>query len=213
LLLTHGDAAHIGGTAAMLRALQPREVVDTAAPDRSPVHRRLVAQLQEREIRPRIAAAETEVRLGRDVTARLLFPPAKFKAKTADDQAIVLQLAIAKKWRVLLMSDSGEDTEKLLLANGADLRSDILIKGQHHSGRSGTPEFLDAVQPKLIVASSRAFPESERIKDEWVESVTSRGIRLFRQDETGAVTLRFFDKRWEAVPYLAEAQTLRSANR
>jgi competence protein ComEC len=211
LILTHGDAAHIGGAAALLRGLQPREIVDTAAPDRSPVHRRLIAQLQERELKPRLAAAAAEVRLSRDVTARLLFPPMNFRARTADDQAIVLQLSVAKKWRLLLMSDSGEATEKLLLGSGADLRSDILIKGQHHSGRSGAPEFLDAVQPKLIVASSRAFPESERIKDEWAESVTSRGIRLFRQDETGAVTLRFYGKRWEAIPYLAQDQTFRSA--
>ena len=213
LLLTHGDAAHIGGAEAMLRAFRPREIVDTAAPDRSPVHRRLIAQFQEREIKPRLAAAATEVRLGPDVTARLLFPPANFRAKTADDQAVVLQLAVAKKWRLLLMSDSGEGSEKLLLASGADVRSDILIKGQHHSGRSGSPEFLDAVQPQLIVASSRAFPESERIKDEWAESVTARGIRLFRQDETGAVTVRFYGKHWEAIPYLARDQIFRSASR
>ena len=73
------------------------------------------------------------------------------------------------------MSDSGEVTERALLASGEDLRSDILIKGQHHSGRSGLPEFLDRVQPRAIIASSPRFPENERVKDDWAEMVARTG--------------------------------------
>jgi competence protein ComEC len=82
------------------------------------------------------------------------------------------------------------------------LRSDILIKGQHHSGESGSEAFLEAVRPRLIIATSRDFPEYERISDEWVEHVRAHGIELFRQDETGAVTMRFRRDGWEAQSYL-----------
>ena len=40
------------------------------------------------------------------------------------------------------MSDSGIKTEEALLASGLDLQSDIIIKGQHHSGESGSDAFL-----------------------------------------------------------------------
>ena len=135
----------------------------------------------------------------------MLFPPAGFKASNADDQALVMQLIVAGRWRVLLVSDSGLATERALLDGGENLASDILIKGQHHSGISGSPEFLERVRPQLLIASSPDFPENERVKNEWAESVTRRGIKLYRQDETGAVSLRFYPERWEAAPYLEPA--------
>jgi competence protein ComEC len=97
------------------------------------------------------------------------------------------------------------------LTHGVDLRSDIIIKGQHHSRQSGSDAFLDAVQPRLIIATSREFPEYERINDQWAEDVRASGIKLFRQDESGAVTLRFRDDGWEAQSYLT-GETFRSSS-
>ena len=99
-----------------------------------------------------------------------------------------------------------------MLANYPDLKSDILIKGQHHTGISGTPSFLDCVQPQTIIATSRDFPESERLKLEWIDEVRGRGIQLLRQDETGAVQVRVFRDRWEAATYVT-GETFRSSNR
>jgi ComEC/Rec2-related protein len=212
LVLTHGDSAHIGATTSMLRAFRPETLIDTAAPDRSSVHRDLIAHFREQRIPRKLFAASDEQRISKDVTARLLFPPKGYKASSADDQAMVVQLGITDRWRVLLMSDSGQMTERLLLESGQDLRSDIIIKGQHHSGRSGSTEFLERVQPRAIVTSSLSFPENERVRDEWAAELAARGIKLFRQDETGAVRLRFFHDRWEATPYLG-AETFRSTNR
>ena len=110
------------------------------------------------------------------------------------------------------MADSGIETEKALLHSGVDLQSDILIKGQHRSQESGSVAFLEAVRPRLIIATSREFPENERIKDEWVEEITKRGIRLFRQDQTGAVLLDFRPDEWQARAYLT-GETFRSSRR
>ena len=87
-----------------------------------------------------------------------------------------------------------------------------MIKGQHRSGVSCSPEFLDAVQPELIVATSRDFPESERLKEEWLELLRSRQIKLLRQDESGAVTLEIFRDHWAAKAYVS-GLTLRSSIR
>ena len=110
------------------------------------------------------------------------------------------------------MSDSGIETERRLMESHFDLHSDIIIKGQHHSGKSGSDEFLDAAQPRAIIATSINFPESERIKDEWAEGVRTRGIKLFRQDETGAVKIEIFRDRWEAKSYLT-SESFRSTTR
>jgi competence protein ComEC len=208
LILSHGDSLHIGGADAVLDEFNPRQVIDNRAPDRSRVHQALIVRLPRRNL----VAQGDVISLSERATARILYPRAGYKAKAADDQALVVQLVIEGKQRVLLVSDSGPDTERALLAQPDDLQSDILVKGQHYSGESGSTEFLDAVQPRLIIATSQDFPARERIPDDWAQMVRQRGITLFRQDETGAVKLEFFRNNWNAATFLSH-ETFRSSSR
>jgi len=211
LLLTHGDSLHIGGAENLLHDLVPAVLIDNPTSDRSTVHRRLREIFPTRRLQLSSLKAGENFSVSSDVGGKVLFPPADFGASTADDQAFVVQLSV-KATRILLMSDSGYATEKSLIESGIGLRSDVLIKGQHHSGNSGSDNFLDAVQPRLIVATSRDFPQQERISDEWAERVRARGIKLFRQDETGAVELELGEREWQARSYLT-GEIFRNANR
>ena len=212
LLLTHGDGGHVGGALALVHDFHPRKVIDTGARDRSPIHRALISHLQNEKNGRTLVAAGDELTLSRSVQLRVLFPPKGFAAKIADDQTVVAQLLIDNQPRVLFVSDSGVATENKLLQSGVDLHSDIIVKGQHHSGISGSPEFIEAVHPQMIIATSRNFPNSERITDEWAEMVHGRGIKLFREDESGAVEVKFFPKGWVARSYLS-GETFRSPSR
>jgi competence protein ComEC len=157
-------------------------------------------------------AAGDNFDLSRDAIAHVLFPPRGFAGATADDQALIIRLSIAPGPSVLFMSDNGAETERALMSNGSDLQSDILVKGQHYSGISGSAPFLDAVRPRLIIATSREFPEHERISEQWAEQLRARGIKLFRQDETGAVELSFTGDEWSARAYLT-GEVFRSVSR
>jgi competence protein ComEC len=211
LVLTHGDSLHLGGAPELLRDFPRVQVIDDPAPDRSSVHRRLQRLFQEHRVKPDDLVAGDNFRLSRDITAHVLFPPRMFSARRADDQTHVIQVSIAPSTSVLFMSDSGVETESALLANGLNLHSDIVIKGQHHSGNSCSGPFLDVVRPRLIIATSLEFPPNERISNNWAEELRTRGIKLFRQDETGAVTLRFGRDGWEAQSYLT-GETFRSSS-
>jgi competence protein ComEC len=202
LILTHGDSLHIGAAARVIGDVVPRIILDNPLPNRSIVHRRIRKFLGEGNLLHRDLAAGDSFSLTKDVEGRVFYPPRLSLASTVDDQSMVLQVRIGTIARVLFVSDSGSATENALLRSGVDLRSDILVKGQHHSSASGAPAFLDAVKPRLIIATSRDFPDNERIKDEWAEEVRRRGIRLFRQDETGAVELRFRPDGWQAQAHV-----------
>jgi competence protein ComEC len=215
LVLTHGDSQHIGGVTQLLSDFPRVRVIDNPAPDRSLIHRRLsriVSGLEGRGRKPDELAAGDNFHLSREVIAHVLFPPRGFAGATADDQALVIRLSTAPSTFVLFMSDNGEETERALLSNGSNLQSDILVKGQHSSGSSGSAPFLDAVRPRLIIATSREFPEHERISEQWAEQLRARGIKLFRQDETGAVELNFSNQEWSARAYLT-GEVFRSVNR
>jgi competence protein ComEC len=211
LALSHGDSLHIGATEALLDDFVPAALIDNPLPDRSTVHRRLRENFFGWGSKISKLSAGQNFLISPQVSARVLFPPPELAASSADDQTLVVQLC-ARPAKILFMFDSGYATEKSLLQSGIDLRSDVLIKGQHHSGSSGSDIFLDAVKPRLIIATSRDFPQQERIPEEWVERIRARGIKLFRQDETGAVELEFGDRGWQARSYLT-GETFRSANR
>jgi ComEC/Rec2-related protein len=215
LVLTHGDSQHIGGVTQLLSDFPRVHLIDNPARDRSLIHRRLsrlVSRLEARRCKPAELAAGDNFHLSSDAIAHVLFPPRGFTGASADDQALVIRLSIAPGTSVLFMSDNGAETERALLSNGSDLHSDILVKGQHHSGLSGSAPFLDAVRPRLIIATSTEFPEHERISEQWAEQLRTRGIKLFRQDETGAVELNFSNQEWSARAYLT-GEVFRSVSR
>ena len=211
VLLSHGDSLHIGAADLLMRDFVPRHLFDNSTPDRSTVHRRLRELFLNHQVSVTNLRAGKNFTIGSAVAGKVLFPPSGLSATTADDQALVVQLSVETA-KILFMSDSGYPTEKWLLASAADLRSDILIKGQHYSGNSGSDAFLNSVRPRLIIATSRDFPGHERIPDEWAERVRARGIKLFRQDETGAVELEFGQRVWEAHSYVTD-EIFRSTNR
>jgi ComEC/Rec2-related protein len=215
LVLTHGDSQHIGGVAELLSDFPRIQLIDNPAPDHSRIHRqlaRLVSKFEPRGRKPAESAAGDSFHLSRNAVAHVLFPARGFAGTTADDQALVIRLSISPSTSVLFMSDNGAETERALLSNGSELQSDILVKGQHHSGISGSVRFLDAVRPRLIIATSTGFPEHERISEQWAEQLRARGFKLFRQDETGPVELNFSNQEWSARAYVT-GEIFRSVSR
>ena len=211
LLLTHGDALHIGGAGRLLNDLPPEVLIDNPAPDRSAVHRKLRLEFERPGFKTKISN-KRKLTISRQTSIQILSPDNGSFKTTADDQSLIVQLSIGPSTKVLFVSDIGYDTEHTLIAGKTDLRSDILIKGQHHSGRSGSDKFLEAVRPRLIIATSRDFPPHERVREEWAAHVRAKGIAFFRQDETGAVELRFDNGSWEARSYVT-GEIFRSSSR
>ena len=212
ILLTHGDAQHIGGAADTIADFAPREIYDNPLDVRSAVQRRLSDALQPGKTKPRHLIRGDSLLFGRNVHAEILYPTTNIKVTAADDAPLIVQLVFDEEIRVLFESDAGAKAEAALLETGDNLQSDILIKGQHHSGGSGTPRFLEAVKPKLIIATSRESPVAEQITEEWANEIAHRGIKLFRQDQTGAVEVQFGDEEWTARAYLS-GETFRSSSR
>ena len=207
-LLTHGDSHHIGGAAELLREMAPAEVVDSPPLDRSNYRRAAHAALEASGKGKSIVSRGDVLTLAPGVVLHVLFPPEGLRASRADDQTFVLRLDAAGR-RILLSSDAGFLTESWLLENAPaeELRCDIWIKQKHAKDFSGTPEFLRAIGASAIVASSTAFPPEELLSEEWSAQVEALGIRLLRQDRTGAVKITLdANGTWQAEPFLKPAE-------
>ena len=196
LLLTHGDVKHIGGALSALDDFHPRRLADSVLRDLSPTRKNLHAELARRGLGKGIYARGDFIHLSGTATIRVLYPPAGLQRATADDKALVVQLAAAGT-RVLFMSDSGFSTEQWLIENEPDLRSDVVIKGQHAKDLSGTIDFLARVQPQAVICSALGYGEMPEKLDPWEKSLAARGITVFRQDRAGAVHLELRDGGYE----------------
>ncbi len=185
LALTHGDTQHIGGALSAFHDFAPAILLESPCKDRSRTRAQIHAALEEQDFGKRIVWTGDCVDLSRRARLRVLYPPPGIAKSTAADKALVLLLE-TEDGRVLLSSDSGFATEEWLIQNTPDIRADVLVKGQHKKDISGTPDFLLRVAPKAVVCSA---PEQGSL-DEWAGMLHEKGIALFRQDATGAVTIQ-----------------------
>lgn len=189
LMLTHGDADHIGGVGTLLDTNSLPRMIDSTLTDRSPVRRRLHAAAATANFPISKAQTGDRFEIGPSMTLQILHPPPDLVAATADDKSLVA-LVDSSPTRVLILSDAGPTTFEWLLQNQRSaIAADILILGRHHSGAPPEASFLRAVNPSLIIATAAGFPSNEPIDEEWASMVESLGIRLFRQDRTGAAMI------------------------
>ena len=211
LLLTHGDAQHIGGAIAVLHDFRPRAIVDSALRDRSPIRRKLHEELAHHGTGKALLWRGDFLHPSATATLRVLYPPPAHTRPLADDKALVVQL-MSGGVRVLFMSDSGFATEQWLLENETDLRSDIVVKGHHAKDTPGSTDFLTRVQPQAVVCSAPGFGTRPAHLDAWQRAMEARGITVFRQDRCGAVRAELQDGAFELRGF-ANGQTFRSRAR
>lgn len=214
LVITHGDAQHLGGAVSLLDHYRPATIIESPLKNRSPYYVDFLEALD--DLRPpqphRRVLAASDVILAlpdKEINLRVLYPPSDLRHDySADDQCVVLLLE-CHSWKIIFMSDSGFAAEKWLLEHVAatELRSDVIIKGRHRSDYTGLAEFLNAVKPEALISTNTSFPDTERIPQEWKDLLDHRNIALFDQSETGAVTIRCAAERLQIDSYLTR-QTL-----
>ncbi|MEQ1859656.1 MAG: ComEC/Rec2 family competence protein [Chthoniobacteraceae bacterium] len=208
LVLTHGDAQHIGGAIEALDDFTPKLILDSTIKDLSPTRRGFHAALAEAH-RGKVFARRGDEFVAGAARVRVLFPPAGWKRPAADDKALVI-LVECEGRSVLLMSDSGVATERWLIEHEPALRADVIVKGHHGKDFSGTADFLAHVRPAAIVVGAPDFraPAPQSL-DEWTAATRSRGVTVFRQDECGAVSVRIRDGAIELAGFV-NAQRFRA---
>jgi ComEC/Rec2-related protein len=206
---THGDVAHLGGAAGVIREKRVRLVMESSAKDRSSTRRaaRLAADALKIPRRA-VSAGDRWTSANGRLALSVLYPPGDIDRPDADDEALVL-LAEMDGLRVLMMSDAGFIAERWLLERGVNLRADVLVKGVHSRDPSGGRAFLEAVKPSAVVCGYDAFLPESGIPSSLEADLKRLGARLFRMDQTGGVTLRLLEGGYELKGFCGGAVFVR----
>ncbi|MFZ9964997.1 MAG: ComEC/Rec2 family competence protein [Terrimicrobiaceae bacterium] len=193
LVITHGDAEHLGAAASIAEASPQTRFIDSPLQDRSPTRQRV----QEKAINRSIHQAGDAIRLSENATLRILHPPASLIADKADDKAIIVLLE-SPFVRILLLSDSGPSAWETM----EPVRADLAVMGRHHSGILPDAGFFEKNGVRAVIASAAEFPDHEPIDENWAAMLREHGIALFRMDESGAVQILAGPKGIEAEGFV-----------
>ncbi|HVM48899.1 MAG TPA: ComEC/Rec2 family competence protein [Candidatus Acidoferrum sp.] len=191
LVLTHGDAHHVGGAELLTNLFATEKVCASPVRARSPVYRRILSDLGATPARLRTVSR------GDPLGAwTVLHPEPTDHFAQADDNAVVLSGRI-RGTPVLLLSDLGRPGQDALLERHPGLRADIVVTGLPSRGEPVCDAFLDAVRPRVVVVADSEFPAYERASPKLQTRLAQRKLPVIYTREEGATTIEWRGNAWE----------------
>ena len=189
IVLSHPDGSHLGGTLESLDAMPVRQILLPVERARSTAFREIVDVSGKRGVPTALGREGSKYDVSPAAWIEVLHEPDAGNQNAAADNRVMITRLHWHGWRVLFTADAGLATEREMLEAGGDLQADVIVAGRHRNDASLGDDFLAAVGPKAIVAGHADFPEAERVPEDWLAACESRGIRVFHQGRTGAVSL------------------------
>ena len=178
LVLTHDDSDHVGGARSILEGFEADALLHSL-PDGHPL----------------LALAPGPKRCQRGtswtwdgVRFEILHPAPGRAARRRNDESCVLKVSTDGS-AMLLTGDIERGTELALLRDGV-VRADALLVPHHGSRSSSSAPFVDAVRPRLAVASAGYRNRFGHPAAEVRARYAAAGAQLLRTDRDGALTLR-----------------------
>ncbi len=192
LAVSHNHPDHYGGLLYIMDTFRIGELWLNGRPDYG--HEDLHQKLLKNGIPVRVLR-RGDMFEGKTYRIAVLHPYDEFSARSSrgyfsneNNDSLVIKIDTGKA-SVLFTGDIENEAEENLLHLAPWLRSDIL-KVPHHGGRtSSSPAFLEAVNPSIAVASAGRYNSFHHPHTDTVGRYTARGIKMYRTDRDGAVTI------------------------
>lgn len=193
LILTHPDADHIGGAAAVLEAFDVGLVVDPGRAAGKPLYIELLEDAAAGGVQWREARSGRELRAG-DVVLHFLYPDDAGDSldgpTNANDLSAIFRLTYGG-FAAMFTGDAPAEVEELLVRRHGDgLRAQVLKVGHHGSSTSTSEPFLAAVDPELALISVGRRNRYGHPAPAVVRRLERHGVRILRTDLSGHVALR-----------------------
>jgi competence protein ComEC len=187
-VLSHPHADHVGGAASVIQALRPRIYFDGAFITANAAYRSSLLASRDEETQWRRVHPGDSIIVD-EATIVFLAPDSAFAADLPDpNNASAVALVRVGEVRMLMMGDAEREEERWLLDHAAErLRADVLKVGHHGSSTSSTPEFLDAVSPRIALVSVGAGNTYGHPSPTVMASLAERGAEVVRTDRMGTV--------------------------
>lgn len=191
LVLTHPHEDHVAGLALLLARYRVGRTFEPGMIGPGPGYRAWQAALDRLGLRPGRLATGDRFSLD-EIRFRVLWPdPGGVPRQPADGGTAINNVSIVLlgeigRQRFLLAGDIEEEIDPILLARGLP-RVDLLKVAHHGSRTSSTAAFLDAVRPRVAIASAGAGNPYGHPTKATLDRIAARGAQVLRTDRNGSV--------------------------
>ncbi|HUF12730.1 MAG TPA: DNA internalization-related competence protein ComEC/Rec2 [Longimicrobiales bacterium] len=195
LVVTHPDADHIGGAAAVEARIPVARVVDPGRAFGKDMHTALLEDARG-DRRPWFAGDAGRTMVIDGVRLEFLHPATGLEGHWELNE---LSVVIRLEWRhfsALLTGDAGAPAERAVLERArragerARLRVDLLKVGHHGSRSSTTAELLEVARPAIAIIPVGRRNRYGHPHPTVIRRLADAGIRVYRTDVHGDIVLR-----------------------
>lgn len=117
-----------------------------------------------------------------------LMVPAKDFSDELNNTSIITKVTCGEK-SFLFTGDAEREEEEDILAQGLDIRADVLKAGHHGSDSSSTYPFLREIMPEIVVISVGKGNEYGHPHNEALSRFSDAGAIVYRTDESGHIVI------------------------
>lgn len=185
VVCTHGHADHCGGLDATVESFDVDTVFTSPYAGDAASYLRFVETVESAQLTLEVPDAGARYRLG-DAEFEFIGPLSDHK--DVNDDSLVMRLTYGDT-SFLFTGDMTAKAEKELIADGADVKCDVLKVGHHGSSGSSCYQFLYEAEPKLAVISCGRDNDYGHPHEETLSRLRDAGVTVYRTDELGSIVI------------------------
>lgn len=193
LVVTHPDQDHIGGLVTVLQEIPVSHAVLTGQEHTTQTYEAFLEEISRLrnagQLTPIKARRGTPLNLDPALNVEVLAPGDDVVATgDTNNASIVIRLTYGTV-SFVFTGDAEEDEEDWILAQGGNVRAQVL-KVSHHGSKNGTGEaWLQAVSPEVAMISVGADNRYDHPSSQVIERLARRKIKIYRTDQQGTITV------------------------
>ncbi|MBB3906924.1 DNA internalization-related competence protein ComEC/Rec2 [Anoxybacteroides rupiense] len=193
LIITHGDADHMGAAPEVIRSIRVKElVIGNESRAYSPWQTALMAGMKDRKMKIKKVEKGDDWKVG-EASFYVLNPPRTALPSNDNDRSVVLYAKLGGlSW--LFTGDLEAEGEGRLIRDFPHLQVDVLKIGHHGSATSTSEPFLKMIKPQIAIISVGKNNRYHHPHHDVIARLKKHGVRILRTDEHGAIRYRYTKK-------------------
>jgi len=193
VILTHPHDDHVTGLNSVLKRFDVERVLYTGVQGSSPAYSDFLEIVEEKEIPIFLSDDLRLIDMGEDCDLEIIYPFIDISGQNFDNlnnTSIVSRLNCVGK-TFLFTGDIEKKIEEEILDSEINIKSDVLKVAHHGSDTSNTGEFLNSVDPDLVVIQSGEGNKFGHPSLRTIQRLKRQGVEILRNDILGTIELSY----------------------